>query len=410
MNISIPHDVFLSAIEKGGLAVYGSSIDGSVLETIPTQRCVKLSAKDGALTVESSVNKASSKFICKNDAIKISEEGELCVDSSEIKSNLTSLKYPHMISFSFDESSADPKAGKPGDTIVPLGKVQFRAVNDAGREAFKVGLTAYSVNDFVLTSYPDEVAPTLGIQAKALDEAIGAVSFSSGEDQFTEIFNHLCLVSIGDSTHLAATDNKRAALTTFAGSTCTGDTNGQPILIDTKLAKETMKRMPKDDSIIYIVLDADNEHVCFRTPDFQVRISMPPVEARKRFPAFANAVNMEVGASVVFSPRKEIEQTVARHCASSSSLASFKIETGSETVDIKGWNTGIEGTVGCQKIQVGLKSQVFLDVNHISDVIGKIKADSMKFSFSTDEKKVIVQSVDSPIPFYLMQRILPTDI
>jgi hypothetical protein len=53
---------------------------------------------------------------------------------------------------------------------------------------------------------------------------------------------------------------------------------------------------------------------------------------------------------------------------------------------------------------------MILPLQFIEDIVKKLPVDAIKFSFSKDEKRVIVQSVDSPTPFYLMQRVTPTDV
>lgn len=409
MHISIPHDVFLKALEKGGLAVFDGNSDETLRETIPTQRCVKLTAKDGSFTVESAVGKANAIFSCKPDSLKIIEEGELCIDAIDLRSNLKSLQYSHTVVMEFDKDSENSKAGKSSDSIIPIGKVNFKTVNASGREAFKLNLTAYSVSDFVKTSYSDEISPVLKIQSKAFSEAVDSVAFASGPDQMTELFDNICLISKDDQIHIAATDNKRAALATLDPSTCEGITDGRPILIGTKLIKGIMSKMPNDSTMISIVLDPDDEHVTFRTEDFKIRCSMPASSTRTRFPTFSNAINMPVGAFVVFEPKKEIGQTISRLC-SSSNMGVFNIVADAEDVEIKCWNMEVAGKVGCRKIEKGLNSPIVLPIQFVEDIVKKLPSDSIKFSFSKDEKRVIVQSADSPTPFYLMQRITPTEV
>lgn len=409
MHISIPHEVFLKALERGGLAVFDGDTDETLRETIPTQRCVKLTAKNGSFSVESSVGKANAFYTCSPDSLKIIEEGELCIDAVELRSNLKTLQYSHIVVVEFDKESADSKAGKVSDSIVPIGKVNFKTVNASGREAFQLDLTAYSASDFTETSYSDEIAPTLKIQAKALAEAVDAVSFASGPDQMTELFDNICILSKDGQTHIAATDNKRAALATLDPSTCEGITDGRPILVGNKLVKGIMQKMPNDSTLISIILDPDDEHITFKIDDFKVRCSMPASSTRTRFPTFSNAINMPVGSFVVFEPKKEIAQTISRLC-SSSNMGVFKIDTDSEDVEIKCWNLEVKGRVGCRKIEKGLNNTIILPIQFIDDIIKKLASDSIKFSFSKDEKRVIVQSADNPTPFYLMQRNTPTEV
>jgi len=410
MHISLPHDVFLKALDKGGLAIFGSNnIDDNLRETIPTQRCVKITAKDGSLIVESSVNKANAVYVCKSDSIKIIEDGELCIDAIDLKRNLKALKYAHTVVVEFKKESLNEEAGKNSDSIIPIGKVTFKAVNASGRNAFKLDITAYSPSDFVQTSYSDEIEPVLKIQAKSLADAINFVAFASGSDQMTELFDHICLISKDGDIHVAATDNKRAALSTLDSSVCEGKTDGRPILIETKLASAVMSQMPADATPISIVLDPDDEHITFRTEDLKVRCSMPASSTRTRFPTFSNAINMPVGASVIFEPKKEIEQTISR-LGTSSNMGVFTVETGAEEIEIKCWNMDVAGKVGCRKVEKGLDNPMILPLQFIEDIVKKLPVDAIKFSFSKDEKRVIVQSVDSPTPFYLMQRVTPTDV
>ena len=410
MHISIPHDVFLKALEKGGLAIFGSnSIDDNLRETIPTQRCVKITAKNGSLTVEASVNKSNSVYVCKPESMKIVEDGELCIDAVDLRSNLKSLKYSHTVIVEFNKNSADQNAGKTDDAIIPIGTVTFKAVNEAGRSAFELSITAYSPSDFVQTSYSDGIEPSLKIQSKALAEAIGFVGFASGSDQMTELFDHICLLSKDGSVHIAATDNKRAALSTLDPSVCEGATDGRPILVEAKLAQAIMSQMPNDATPISIILDPDDEHITFKTEDLKIRCSMPASSTRTRFPTFSNAINMPVGVFVVFEPKKELEQTISR-LGSSSNMGVFSINADAEDVEIKCWNMNIAGRVGCKKIEKGLANPIILPIQFIEDIVKKTPGDAIKFSFSKDEKRVIVQSGDRPNPFYLMQRVTPTDV
>lgn len=411
MNISLPHDVFLKALEKGGIAIFGSDglLDEGLRETIPTQRCVKLTAKEGTLSIEASVNKANSIYVCKHEGIKFIEDGSLCVDAVELRSNLKSLKYSHTVYFEFDKETLNPKAGKGSDTITPLGKVMFKAVNEVGREAFKLDLTAYSTNDFVQTSYSDGTDAKLKIQSKVFCESVNFVAFASGEDQMTGLFDHVCVFSKGGDVHIAATDNKRAALTTLEKSSYEGDNEGDPIFIESKMALSIMSQMPNDSTHISIILDPDDEHVTFKVEDFKIRTSLPPSVSRSKFPTFASAINMPVGASIVFDPKREVEQTVSR-LLTSYHIGVFSADAGDEEVGIKCWNMNVSGKAGCRKIENGLKNPINLPLQFILEIIKRLPADAVKFSFSEDEKKVIVQSVDRPTPFYLMQRVTPTDV
>lgn len=410
MHISIPHDLFLKSIEKGGLAIFGSDdTDEGLRETIPTQRCVKITARKGGLVIESSVSKANAIYSFSDDSLKISEEGELCVDAVELRSNLKFLKYPHTVYFELDKKSINPKAGEPSDSIVPLGKVIFKAVNDVGREAFKLELTAYSPKDFIQTSYSEGKEPALKIQSKALREAIGLVAFASGADQVTELFDHICIISKSGKTHIAATDNKRAALMTLDATSFEGDAEGHPILVDAKLTQGIMAQMPSDSTLIEFVLDDDDEHITFKTKDLKVRASMPPSSTRTRFPTFANAIDMPIGASVVFEPYREIEQTISRLVATSN-MGVFSFKPGDNEIEVKCWNSTVSGKIGCKGIEKGLNAPMILPLKFIEDIVKKLPDAGVKFSFSQDEKRVIVQSVDSLTPFYLMQRNTPTEV
>lgn len=413
MNINIPHDVFLKALEKGGLAVFGSDgSDEGLREAIPTQRCVKLTAKNGKLTIESSVNKANSIYSCTPENMKVIKEGELCLDAVELRQELKYLQYAHTVFLELDESTVDPMAGTQGiDSIIPIGKVYFSAMNEAGRCAFKAPLTAYSPNDFVQTSYSDTTAPVLTIQSKPLCDAIDFVSFASCTDRVTELFDHICILSKDGKTHVAATDNRRAALTTLDTAFCEGETTNHPILVDVLMARSVISQMPDDSTKIEIILDQDDEHVTFRAQDFKVRVSMPPSSSRTKFPSFASAINMPIGASIVFNSRRELGQSVARLSAKDN-VGVFTVETGSEIVGIKLKDFDLSGEVGCQAITKGLKSPISLGLKFIEEILKNMPDGSanVKFSFSNDEKKVIVQSVESPTPFYLMQRVTPTDI
>ena len=406
MKFSIAHDVLLNAVEKGGLSFFsGDNQADQLRDSIPTLKCLKLLVEEETIKIESSTGFSSSTFVCKDKSLEIKEAGTVCIDALRLKNSLKSIQYPHLVKIEVEGNLKE----KTEDSVSILGKASFSAINEKGRESFKEYYDVYSPEDFVDVSYFDEQPCILKIPPKDFSKALDSVSFVSEEDPFSELFDHVSIFSEDGNVHVAATDNKRAALFTFKEEI---DVMGvdKPLLIRTKVAKEMVKELPLDIDFVEISTSPDEDFIIFKMNSFKVRASLPPKEIRSKFPTFSKAINMETKARVSFNSIKELKQTISRLCADSI-YGTFDIQKDKEIVTIKSFKSSLNGKVSCEKIDNSLDEPITLSIYFIKEILKKVSSkDSscIKFSFSNDEKRIVIHG-ESTSPFYLTQKIIPFD-
>jgi DNA polymerase III sliding clamp (beta) subunit (PCNA family) len=398
------------------------------VEDLRLENCIRISAKNGAITVESS--QSQSQFSARHviaadgeDALIIAD-GEACVSVKALQVYLKKIGDAQAISLTL--LPAIQKESVAVEVAVPVKKSRKEKkvqVPPFGR--LEVGFI--SIRGSLITSM-DTISPVgfgdLGFpdiadldviftgKASCLRKPYADISFSANPDDPNEFFNKLAIFMSSEGVYFLAADGRRCAIVKstaekFDSYACVDAT--LPILIELKYLTETLASLSYNDPIT-LAVSRDRSHAYILSGATSYRIALKGEQTRTNFPTIYKIIGMEFGASVlvdrkelltacnmlynVSNDRCTLSYQEKEILISAHSLMALKKAAGS--VDFE-WNSEarLKGTDFC------------FNTGNLIDGLNKMSEEKVKLTFTPDERKVKMENESDTNLSYYLQVIPP---
>ena len=410
MKFSIPNDMIKDAIRKGGVAAMTNEAKNKdQLMTQPTLNCVKIQADDKFLVVESSVPHISSRFkLPIGDKVKVEGEGGACVEASAILRSLEATGSGNLITV--DSAPMQEMDDENGGEIKKNVKVQYQAHNEKNKREMKVSANAFSTDVFPEISYGEgDVILTCkaGILKSTLDDTI----FSANIADYVELLDNVAIVRGSGKLVFGTCDGKRSVLKIVDHKTVSPGKGTGTTLVKVALLLKAASVFDADDDVT--LMDAgDGQNVILKSSTLEIKISMAPVNMRKKFPNVANILAIEVDFGVTV-PKPKFSQILNQCAAHNIETGEYFVKSGSDELSIISVNEG--NGDNCESNLETLEpipksltdGHIFMSTTFMQDMVKRIPGNKVKLSFTSDERKIKVEDADDPSYVYILMRMMP---
>jgi DNA polymerase III sliding clamp (beta) subunit (PCNA family) len=410
MKMTVPLKTFATLVEKSASgALTKDSQDEERKKIRPTDSCVKISSNKDSIVFESSSPKISILCSIPKDENTITEqEGSFCVEASSYLKVLNTLSNKYSIQISYEENENYGKDSFAG-VVQPNGKITTIAIDNKS-EKRKGKNDTFPVSEFVQVDYNYNKV-VLSLPAKTFKEAVDQVIFAIDPTDLSNILDKIAIVVSGKKVYLAGTDGKRCAIFFIGENEKDVQINSdeQKFLIDGNLLKTSCKSF-EDDEKIEIIDCENNEHIIIASERLKIKLCIASEEIKQQFPNFINILSLALPTNIVAN-KADLLEAVEFLSLYNAEKSIFHINAGKSEIKVDAARRGTDpetAIVGCEQIESSLINPVAMSNGFIKDGCKKISGNNIKISFSKDEKKIKMSSIDKDNNFiYLMQSMTP---
>jgi len=401
MKVVVTQSVLINALKRGGVAAVSPEGQAEEFRTkIPTRRCVRILADKKAISIESTTEGVASKSeMPVSDQVAVEQEGGACVPAKELTSLCSKLFPDHKVSIELIPS------GKPkvNDTVA------VKAL-DGSECQVQAEFEAFPVEDFEAAKYADEPV-AIKTKVEAVKKHCGAIEFASNPADYQNLHNNLAIEESDGVVYFVGTNGKRVAVVDVKKDDFgSGSLNGELLLIDAVTCGSILGTLPPDAELL-MVREPDGQHIVLKCLDSWFRVAMVDEVRKAKFPKYKKAMTTPVKVEVVLN-RKDLDLALAVVMEANKGRGKYEVKTGKDHVVVRGKGVTalkeVQAKVKCDSVvSEGLQDGVIhLNSTFFSEAIKKMKGDKIKLSFTPDEKKAKVASVDSPEFTYVMLRLV----
>lgn len=393
------------------------------VEDLRLENCIRISAKNGAITLESSQSQFSARHVVPadgSDALIIAD-GAACVSVKTLQDCFKKIGEAQAISITTCPATRNDNVAVPVPVkksrkekkvqVPPFGRMEVGFISHRG-SLITASIDTISPSGFGDLGFPDiaDLDVIFTGKASCLRKPYSDISFSANPDDPRENFNKLAIFMNPEGVYFLAADGRRCAIVKstaekFDSYACVDAT--LPILIELKYLAQALTSLSNNDPIA-LAVSRDRSHAYILSGTTSYRMAMAGEQTRTSYPTICKLINMEVGASVLID-RKELltasnmlYNVSSDRCMlsyreneiliSANSLMALKKAAGS--VDFE-WNSEarLKGTDFC------------FNTGNLIDGLNKMSEEKVKLSFTIDERKIKMENESDPRLTYYLQVI-----
>ena len=402
MKFTIPHKTLIEAAQKASVAAMTPEAqDEQITLRIPTQSCIKITATEGQITMESAVARIQARHVLPVSAdVVVHDVGVACIQAKWLLDNLATTNKTN--SFVVIETTQDEKYkdGDNSERIVSNGRCRIY-LKEGKKEVFSWEGETYSPGKFTVTpQYKGTAFAT--ILAKTMSDAVKSVDFATNATDGEDVCNRIAIRPVGDLLQFMATDGRRCASVNVQ----TKASIDRTLLVDPKLLGLAMECMAAD---VECVLDEDSAHVIFSEPGTDIRLTLASDKKTESFPKVPKILSIEtpfeftVDRERLLAALANLSKTNGEKFLMSYSAGDDEI--GLETMD-EGKGRKASAKVGCVPVETTIQSKVIaMHLGYVEEIVKRLEGDLIKLRFSADEKRIRIEAAVDPNLTSVMARM-----
>jgi DNA polymerase III sliding clamp (beta) subunit (PCNA family) len=410
MKISIPNSLMRIAARKGSLAAMTPEANNKdQLVSQPTLNHVRISVDDKVMVIESTVQQVSSRAkVAVDSSIKVDETGSCCVKAEWLLKTCCE-SVGEDISITLEDVPME-KVEKPKEgEIYATSRLQIRGTDkEKGKVRVKWSTPAIAGNAFVDTNY-DGGSVIISCKAGVLKDIVNDVIFAANTSDHLELLDNVAILREGGKVIFATCDGKRSALRAADKDRVSPGKGNGTTLVKALLLNKAAAEFGVDEDVV--LMDAgDGHNVILKSENLEFKIAMAPVNLRKKFPSVQNMMAMQTTFGIDI-PKNALSEALVAVAATNSESGKYSISLDNKQMVISSSNE--EGDT-CESI-VDLenvpeknlsKGYICISTTFFQDMVKKTSGNTIRMSFTEDEKKTRIEDPSDPSYTYIMMRML----
>jgi len=413
MKITIPNGKIRKALEKGAQAAFTKeATDDDNLRISPTLNCVKVEPTSEGLSFESHVSQMSIKHEVESaEDITVECPEGICFDASWVLKSCC-MTAPDDRNIVLETTSIEVAEGAEEGKVYPNGKLTVSVTDQNGRILSSWNDRTFSTEDFADTSYPakEEFAT---IKASIFKQLIEDVIFSANLSDYMEMLDNMAILRRAGRLVLVCTNGKRCAIRTAPEGAATLAEGEGKLMVKADILRRAVAAFSDDDDIV-ISDCGDGLNALLSADGTTAKIAMPPVHARKKFPDADKVLALEMSFSLDLK-KSDLIEGLGYASKINNQRGEYFVTGGEDQITIKSVDEGTtksnETMIFCGEIPQSLTgNHIFLGNQAFIDFVKRLPGDTVKLSFTEDERRVRVEDPDLPDYVYVMQRMKPPEL